>query len=302
MAITWTQQTGGGALSDHFCSCSSSDGTILYTSNGSESIYKSTNSGVTWKSTIVGFGLKDIACSSDGSKIIGIQANGFIKISVNSGSSWTQVGDYKDYWQSVACSSDGVKMYAVSADGYIYKSSNSGTSFTSQYDGNNNYGVCCSSDGSYVIKSGDYIYTSSDSGANWTVRSYLSSNKICCSSDGSKVYTYGYNGGAYTIYYSSNSGVTFNSSVNTFNSISSIDCSSDGNICVVCHSTSTGQARYTINNGTNWDVQDIQSGKTGRTISMSSDGSKLIAGLSTNCYPYTGVLQISSTKTYLGFF
>jgi hypothetical protein len=128
--VTWSSQNlgvGWGTL------CSSSDGTKMalapYHNGQGGYIYTSTNSGLTWTAQTNGpFGIwasafsfgPDIACSTDGTKLIAA-GNGIIYTSTNSGVTWTAQNSGLKNWTSVASSADGSKLVAT-ADSGIYTS------------------------------------------------------------------------------------------------------------------------------------------------------------------------------------
>ena len=107
---------------------------------------------------------RQVASSSDGSKLVAMVVNGLIYTSADSGQTWTPRESAR-YWYSVASSSDGSKLVAVVASGQIYTSTNHGTTpgttgfisgnqyetITLQYIGNNIFTVW-NNPGTYVVR------------------------------------------------------------------------------------------------------------------------------------------------------
>ena len=81
--------------------------------------YTSIDSGETWTSTVNSFGLKSLACSANGTKLIGAEDGGKIYISTDSGATWTAEESDRG-WNAVASSADGSKLVATGAFESIY--------------------------------------------------------------------------------------------------------------------------------------------------------------------------------------
>jgi photosystem II stability/assembly factor-like uncharacterized protein len=118
-----------------------------------------------------------VASSADGSKLVAVEGNGTIAISVNSGASWfspTNVGSSVNL-DAVACSSDGVRMAAATGTA-IYISADSGNTWTKEnvnVTGGRLTAVASSADGSQVAtaagsSAAGNIFSTQNSGASWT--------------------------------------------------------------------------------------------------------------------------------------
>lgn len=81
--------------------------------------HTSIDSGATWTSTVNSFGLKSLACSADGTKLIGAEDGGKIYISTDSGATWTAEESDRG-WNAVASSADGSKLVATGSFEYLY--------------------------------------------------------------------------------------------------------------------------------------------------------------------------------------
>jgi uncharacterized repeat protein (TIGR02543 family) len=224
----WTNQSAPGSANWHALA-TSADGSKLFAGvDGSGSLYRSTDFGVTW-SVIAGTSGKNwfsITSNIDGTKVAAVDRGGDIWTSTDSGSTWTQrsVGGAVRDWESIASSSDGLKLVAVASNGdsngFIYTSSNSGESWSSNLApaGTNKFtGVASSNDGTYLAATTwtNGIFTSSNSGLTWTARTLPVPNAggtthlqaVASSGDGSRLVT-----GSRTYGGANNGGVIFTSS------------------------------------------------------------------------------------------
>jgi photosystem II stability/assembly factor-like uncharacterized protein len=103
---------------------SSYDGNKLIVSDAGNSLFTSTNAGVTWtarQTNLTGWGR--VASSSDGSKLIASKLGGTLWISTDSGITWiNRFTDASRSWSGLASSSDGNKLAVVVNGGSIYTS------------------------------------------------------------------------------------------------------------------------------------------------------------------------------------
>jgi len=177
------------------------------------------------------------------------QINKGIPPVVTPGMVWTQqTGSGARKWKSIASNIDGTKLVAVVYEGYIY--------------------------------------TSVDSGATWTQRE--SSRvwfSVASSSDGVKLVAVVNNGYIYT---STDSGETWTQR-DSSRSWTACASSSDGAKLAACvYSNRNLEYIYTsTDSGANWTQQVSSGANQWFCISSSSDGTKLIAGVSESGYLYT---------------
>jgi len=171
--VTWTSKTGAVSTLDNYATCMSGDGST-WMSGGSTGVYVSTNFGVNWTAQSgIGTGTWwSCWMNTTGSIRYVLPWNAALKISSNSGSSWTTSGTAVYDAYCLTSSSDGTKVFIGSRNGYnMYKSTNSGSSFTLL----KNFGytvVSCaaSADGNTILAavSSRYLQLSTNGGSTWT--------------------------------------------------------------------------------------------------------------------------------------
>lgn len=227
----------------------------------------------------------DIACSSDGSHLVGTAAGGGIYTSTNSGATWNlQNGAPNETWQSVASSADGTHLAAVVNGGGIYTSTDSGTTWTFQAGApsTNWQWVACSSDGTHLaaINGGGFapggIWTSVDGGVTWNQETNAPNeawHSIASSSNGSNLVAVVFNGGIWT---SSDAGATWTSQASAPGEYwYSVASSANGNNLVAAV---IGVGIWTsTNSGTTWTQATNAPAKNWEAVASSADGSKLAA-------------------------
>ncbi len=164
----------------------SANGTIMSTAlNGSSSaICISLDAGTTWTARDISRNWASIAMSGDGGKHIAAVTNGYLYMSINTGTTWTPVAaDASRNWTSVAISDDGRYITgcvsATSLTGYIYVSSDSGATFTQKVTDSSRtwQRVAMSFDGriqaacEHGNSTAGNVYMSFDYGVTWSIRS-----------------------------------------------------------------------------------------------------------------------------------
>ena len=177
------------------------DGTKIISAGSG--LYLSTNSGVSftsitpssWSSTLATNPVSAAWISEDGNKIVAVQYNGDLAISLNSGSTWSFAG-LTDTFIDVSASATMSKIYAITEVRTLYSSANSGSTWSSTSTGGSgspftsgNFGVNqnfmsiqTSSTGTNIgIVARNGFYRSTDSGSTWTMTDNIDgSNGSCC--------------------------------------------------------------------------------------------------------------------------
>ena len=232
--VIWSATSGGGgfAMSDHYDINFVEDFETVYTGTdfadfaitttpsryNSHSAHRAGNvlAGSWATATSVNKNWKDIAVSSDYSKMYAVASGDHIYSSTDSGSTWTQVGTTgpAKTWVGVATSSDGSTIAALEQNGKVWVSNTSGSGWTQNYTNKKWYKITMSGDGTKIVAitnpdTEQSIYYSGDSGQNWAQSTIAGgSNKpwssIQMSTDGTVVYA-----GAESIWKSTNGGANF---------------------------------------------------------------------------------------------
>jgi hypothetical protein len=214
---TWTAKTE--PLSDpsnvgHWtCIASSADGNTLLAMNSYNTVWASTNSGISWASNVItsANSLASVALSADGTKAVAVDGSlwglinsGGIYTSTNSGMTWSQTTAPIEPWSSVTSSADGTVLAATAWDGSpaipVYVSTNSGLTWmpTATPSNMDCTVIACSADGRKIIVGGEdvsssswVICTSTNSGNTWVLDN-VSSNAsqwygVASSADGTRL-------------------------------------------------------------------------------------------------------------------
>ena len=258
--------------------------------------------------TAAGVAWRDLASSSDGSKMVGVSVgtsgSSGIYISTDHGTSWNLSYNAVSA-TTVASSSDGSRLVAANAGGTIILSTNSGTSwFTVMPSVAQWSGVTMSSDGSKFSVSifGGAIFTWSNYGA--TSNFYNGAAYWTCiagSSDNSHLAACITNGGIYT---SVNGGTSFSQSAFPNAAWNSIACSSDGT--KIAATTVNGHIYTSIDGGASYTLQAGSPSTNWSSIVSSSDGSRLAATVTgggiyvSGNFGVTWVKQSISNQTWYG--
>jgi len=223
-----------------------------------------------------------VASSSNGTKLVALDYNGRVHISIDSGASWTSnATEPSRLWNAVASSADGSKLVAGVDGGSIYTSTDGGATWMERAtDADRRWNSLASSaDGSKLVAvnvsvGGGEIYTSTDGGVNWTLRdSGHRWYSVASSADGSKLVAAEYFGRVYT---SSDSGVSWTApSIDSDRRWRSVASSVDGSKLVAV--VAAGQVYTSTDSGTSWTARAIDSDREWHAAASSADGSKLAA-------------------------
>jgi len=272
-------------------------------------IYTSTNSGVTWRESLVP-GLRNwgaVTSSADGSKLVAVNypsfdsdTGGYIYTSTDSGVTWVERrGAGINWWKSITSSADGTKLAVVVGgwgNGYISTSTDSGATWTEQTSSGQRLweSIASSSDGTKLVATdfgsdaydgaGGYIYTSINSGATWVPRTNAGARhwrSVTSSADGKNLaavnypqYDTGATGGY--IYTSTDYGVTW--TAQTSAGIKWWECLTSSADGTKLAAGANPRNIYTSTDaGVTWTAQTSAGEKIWSGIALSADGLKLVA-------------------------
>lgn len=273
VSLKLTQQFNSPAL-NFYGMTTSADGSIVYAGSNVGSIYRSADSGVTWTAlTSAGsFGWYGISTNAAGTKIVASTNTGFVYVSNDSGATWTQTSLPSQPWNGTAMTPDGSKIiasYSSSGDGNIYVSTDGGTTWNVQKDA-----------AGAAINSRWRAVDLSDDGKVMAAAS-LSTSQIWLSTDSGTTWTRkgpiwaaGYVGTA----------VSANGQTITSGQVN-------------------GGIETTTNGGTSWNTKPGGVNSDYYRISMSADGTKLIAtgNLNTSGTPNAVYTSIDSGATWKNY-
>lgn len=292
------QQTSSG-IREYLHIASSADGSKLVATTPGY-VYRSSDFGVTWTGIRVGVineYLFRICSSTDGTKLVVISTdtpsgNGsYIFTSADSGTTWTtrtSVGLHN--WYSLAASADGTIIYASNLYEFIlYKSTDSGATWTTININNQFDKMACSANGSTVAGlNGTGLFISTNYGNTWNqvgqgILSLNGQGGVVISSDGTKIAVSGHR-----IWTSTDTGATWTTRVNTFQTFSDITSSSDGTKLAVIMNLN-GIYRST-DSGATWTLYSKSDYPEFISITSSADGEVL--GITTSSYIWTFISWI----------
>ena len=242
-----------------------------------------------------------IKTSPDGSKIIACCNSNSIFISTDSGSSWSPLAPFgTEQWGGVSASDDFQIILAGTSTSspvtsQLKFSTDGGTNVSSFIPGvSQNYdAVVVSPNGNLFATAprGSFVYTSIDGGLNWTPQTNSGSRNwtsIACSINGTFITACVNTGYIFT---STNSGVNWTQQTNSGSrNWESIACSASGSTICGCDSTNTIYLSY--NRGVDW-VSTLISGETVLSLSITSDGGKIVAATSRKIYSLNTVSDLS---------
>ena len=213
--VTWIRSTPNYANYRKIASSSDGSKLLLASSNGSH-LQRSTDTGTSW--TILGGSVvqswHQVASSANGQVLAAAGLHGTaLYISTDGGTNWSAKDSAN--WNGVAISDNGATIVAVAQSRAIYVSTDSGTTWSNRDTARGWSDVSISNDGTKIIAAvGEgQIYKSVDTGTTWTVLSNSPSRKyipVACSSDCSTIVV-GTNWEG--VYYSSDSGENWYSSL-----------------------------------------------------------------------------------------
>jgi len=148
---------------------SSSDGTKLAAIAGDHTIWASSDSGANWvqrngsgitsNGQVIPSGSRNwdkVASSEDGTKLAAILYNGSVWTSSDAGLTWTErAASGARLWSDIASSSDGTKLVALAYPGGVWTSNDSGLTWTERVNaGYRNWGaVASNADGNVIVAS-----------------------------------------------------------------------------------------------------------------------------------------------------
>lgn len=191
--VNWSSKAG--VTTNITSTCMSANGNVWMVGGYSYGSFTSTDNGSTWTSNGIGSdSWYSCALSDDGTKRYMLPYNGTLKISTNSGTSYSNTTTTITFANCVSTSSDGSRVLVVSRVGSsAYLSTDSGSTFTQVYLGPVYlYGCSMSSNGQKLViagLNGNIVY-SSDYGATWNAETTPTTGSwanISMSRDSSKI-------------------------------------------------------------------------------------------------------------------
>jgi len=295
---------------------SSADGTRMMAVDVTGPIYRSTNSGVTWTSSMVpdvGFDL--VIGSADGTKWLAVGSRNtyggqpgaqVFYSSRNSGATWT-LSTSPIALVCLACSADGRKLVAgaradASANSEsLFTSVNSGASWARTSAPTNSWrSVASSADGIQLVAAAyvdpldnpGAIFTSPDSGKTWTQSQAPLAfwNTVACSTDGRRLVA----GCSEAIWTSTNGGANWTKAALPTDNWQAVASSADGHKLVAAGSN-TG-IWTSKNSGADWSRHE-PFGNSYAAVASSADGEKVVAAVGVAFGGGVSTLQSTPTPT-----
>ena len=268
---------------------SSSDGTRLAASSFEE-VWFSADAGVTWTASTPSNGnYRQIASSSDGSKLLLASSNTTkLERSTDFGANWAPlINTVTQSWHKVASSADGQVLAAAGLHGTpLYFSTNSGAGWTSTGVNANWNGIAISNNGATIVAvaGNREIYVSTDSGVTWSNRDIARNwSDVSISNDGTKMIAAVGEG---QIYKSTDSGTTWTVLANSpSRKYIPVTCSSD--CSTILAGTNWEGVYYSSDSGESWysslpfpaQMPQPATAQIGwvNDVAISDDGSKAFA-------------------------
>jgi hypothetical protein len=281
---TWTPSTFTPYPTyDLFSVAASGDGQKMMTVSSSTIAFVSTNSGSTWQSKQMSVQIGQVACSVDGSKLMGIWAarsSSYVYVSTNWGNTWIQTSAPWAAWNASACSADGTKLAAGVYGGQIYTSTNFGTTWQTNNSPQKTWlRLASSADGSKLAAvdgMNDVIYISTNSGPTW-IPSNSPSNiwtSVAFSADGTQLVATGPFGTC--ISFDSGNSWTTNAIMGV-----SVASSAGGSKLLIGNYVSSSSTYYWVYTSTNfgltWETNNLPLNYAHScAVASSADGNKLV--------------------------
>lgn len=170
--ISWVQRNPDTSITPRWTRVvSSKDGIKLFAIESNYGyIYKSNNAGNTWVKQIAAGqrNWTDIACSSDGTKLVASIYNGKIWSSTNEGASWTETTSGSYQWRDLFISDNNL-IIGITLSNSAIISSNGGASYASYSLPNNTLKIAGSIDGNKlaVVTAYNNVHFSNNRGVTW---------------------------------------------------------------------------------------------------------------------------------------
>jgi hypothetical protein len=297
-SLEWIEQTSLG-IKLWVRVSSSENNDVLIAGVQSGYFYVSNDSGNNWIEYALKMSVWDAVCvsgngnvliaggngvgSSGGSYATSPQSASELYISRDSGNTFSIISDLSPTknWQASCCSYDGTHIYACAHNTFIYISNDNGNTWITRQSQRLWSGIGTSHDGSKVCACvyNNYIYVSLDYGNTWTSK-LTTTNKfyqdVVVSPNGNNFFVMDVNSGTYSFTTSSNSGTSWILRSNGGYPVSS---SFTGNK-IIGFRGGNGFIQISTNLGQSWtEMTNFYRGDPWKTGSMSSDGTKLIAGV-----------------------
>ncbi len=224
-----------------------------------------------------------------GDKIAAVVNGGYIYISNDYGTSWTELTSSGiKAWNSIAINSTGKILAATVSSGYIYTSNDYGVTWTPRVtDAVRSWlSICINSTGDKLAACGfdiKYIYLSSNSGETWNSVAHYNVNlvshrwrSICCDPTGTYLATVGEAGLSDNIIVSNDSGSTWLPLVLNTAALISVCCNNDFNRLIYCSSSTIFTIDYdkTTNTLSNNQIR-FTSLISGRVVCSNNSGNQL---------------------------
>jgi hypothetical protein len=276
------------------------DGSTVVAANGDISV--SINAGANWTlapEVEAYHEWKGIAGSSDGTKLVAIEHNGYLYTSTDSGTTWTQhKGPGIQDWLSVTSSADGTRLAAGTDGTDIWTSSDSGATWTDRSSAGVGIwqSITSSADGSKLAavdnQPGGDVHTSTDGGVTWTNHTSATGGinwgTVTATSDGVHIaaIAFGDNFNNSTVVISNDGGATWSVSSAGLHEWSSVAYSADGSILIAADDRN-GDLHVSSDFGADW-IDEVSAGaRIWISVAASADGGVLVADSIINGKIYT---------------
>jgi photosystem II stability/assembly factor-like uncharacterized protein len=297
--VTWTARATDTER-DWYSVASSADGTKLVAAAGYDYIYTSTDSGVTWIAQ-ESSGMRSwtaVVTSTDGAKIAaavdsgerdeeGMDIGGYVYTFTEGDEEWIQQGA-PHKWKSLAASADLGKLVGGTSQDGAYTFTDGGENWVAIDEATDPeiswWTATVSNDGSKMVVAGNdsHLLVSTNGGSSWEDRTEIGRDwaAVTYSPDGT-VLIGGVSNAAY-IRISTNDAMTWSdAAVNGTGAWVQVLTSNDGTVVVAADLY--GKIYRSTNSGDTW-AQLVNGGMPLSYLSMSADGSKLLAAGESDVY------------------